>query len=249
MTVLVNKACTFLVVACVGACLAQAAAAFDLNSVTPPPTQQQKPDWAGFYIKGNSGGGSDSFPWATPGSSTGFSAPTSSAPPINENFGYNFQSGNFVFGLEGSLAAANFDGKFTAPYLPGTTTGAWTPNMNWLGTVTGRLGYSFGQWLPYVKGGFAAADVGSPLQGAAAIGSFSQGTETGGWTAGVGFEYQFSSKWSLGLEYLYTDLSSGAPNGAPGSLGGAPISGSPEMYSTALKSQSLLGRLNYKAGW
>jgi opacity protein-like surface antigen len=248
MTVLVNKACTFLVVSCVVACLAQAAAAFDLNSVTPPK-QQQKPDWAGFYIKGNSGGGSDSIPWATPGSSTGFSSPTSSAPPINENFGYNFQSGNFVFGLEGSLAAANFDGKFTAPYMPGTTTGAWTPNMNWLGTVTGRLGYSFGQWLPYVKGGFAAADVGSPLQGAAPIGSFSQGNDVGGWTAGVGFEYQFSPKLSLGLEYLYTDLSGGAPNGAPGPLGGPPISGSPEMYSTALKSQSFLGRLNYKAGW
>jgi opacity protein-like surface antigen len=121
--------------------------------------------------------------------------------------------------------------------------------MNWLGTVTGRLGYSFGQWLPYVKGGFAAADVGSPLQGAAPIGSFSQGNDVGGWTAGVGFEYQFSPKLSLGLEYLYTDLSGGAPNGAPGPLGGPPISGSPEMYSTALKSQSFLGRLNYKAGW
>ena len=58
-----------------------------------------------------------------------------------------------MFGLEGSLAAANFDGRFTAPYLPGMTAGGWTPNMNWLGTVTGRVGYSFGQWLPYVKGG------------------------------------------------------------------------------------------------
>ncbi len=245
---LVNKACTFLVAACVGACLAQAAAALDLNTVMVAPPKQQQPDWAGFYFKGNSGG-SDNIPWTTLGPSAGFSSPAASAPPVNESFGYNFQSGNFVFGLEGSLAAANFDGKFTAPYLPGTTVGAWTPNMNWLGTVTGRLGYSFGQWLPYVKGGFAAADIGSPLQGAAPIGAFSQGTATGGWTAGVGFEYQFSPKWSLGLEYLYTDLGAGAPNGASGSLGGAPISGSPEMYSTALKSQSLLGRLNYKAGW
>jgi outer membrane immunogenic protein len=119
--------------------------------------------------------------------------------------------------------------------------------MNWLGTVTGRFGYSFGQWLPYVKGGFAAADVGSPLQGAgAALGAFSQGSQLNGWTAGLGLEYQITPKLSLGLEYLYTDFGnnpSGAPNGAP------PISGSPEVYSTALKSQSLLGRLNYKAGW
>jgi hypothetical protein len=49
----------------------------------------------------------------------------------------------------------------------------------------------------------------------------------------------------LGLEYLYTDLGTGAHNGA----NGAPLTGSPEMYSTAVKSQSLLGRLNFKPGW
>ena len=245
---LVKRACTFLVVACVGTCVAQVAAALDLNAVTPPPapTQQQKPDWAGYYFKNNSGAAD---PWAAIAPSTAFSAQTATAAQTNGNFGYNFQSGNFVFGLEGSLAAANFDGRFTAPYLPGMTAGGWTPNMNWLGTVTGRVGYSFGQWLPYVKGGFAAADVSSPLQGAGPVGSsFTQGTTTGGWTAGIGFEYQISPKLSLGLEYLYTDLGSGPSNG-PGSLGGAAISGSPEMYSTAIKTQSVLGRLNYKAGW
>ena len=244
MLVLVKKTRTFLLVSCVAACFAQAVSALDLNTVTPPPAKsQQKPDWAGFYFKSNSG---TSDPWTALTPATGFTSPTAAAPPTSEAFGYNFQSGNFVFGLEGSLAAANFDGKFTAPYLPAAaaTSGAWTPNMNWLGTVTGRLGYSAGQWLPYVKGGFAAADVGSPLQGAGQIGSFTQGTTTGGWTAGVGFEYQFSPKWSLGLEYLYTDLGN-----APSSPPGTPGSGSPEMYSTAVKSQSLLGRLNYKAGW
>jgi len=248
MLVLVNKACTLLVVACAATCLAQVASATDVNSSFPAPSQQQKPDWAGFYFKNNSAGGSDSIPWTTLAPANGLSAPTTSAPAVNGNFGYNFQSGNFVFGLEGSLAAANFDGRFTAPYLPATATGAWTPNMNWLGSVTGRFGYSFGQWLPYVKGGFTAADVASPLQGAP-IGTFSQGSEVSGWTAGVGVEYQISSKWSLGLEYLYTDLGSGPSTGASGPLGGPPISGSPEMYSTALKTQSLLGRLNYKAGW
>ena len=244
---LVKKACTFLVAACVGTCIAQVAAALDLTTVTPPTTaQQQKPDWAGYYFKNNSGGAD---PWTSIAPSIGFSSPSAAAAPTNGNFGYNFQSGNFVFGLEGSLAAANFDGRFTAPYLPGITAGGWTPNMNWLGTVTGRVGYSFGQWLPYVKGGFATAEVGSPLQGARPLGSFTQGTTTNGWTAGIGFEYQISPKWSLGLEYLYTDLGSGAPNGPPGALGAGAITGSPEMYSTALKTQSLLGRLNYKAGW
>jgi opacity protein-like surface antigen len=112
-------------------------------------------------------------------------SPTSA--PINDSFGYNFQAGNFVFGLEGALSAANFDGRFTSPFVP----------------------------------------------------------EVGGWTAGVGLEYQLTPKLSLGLEYLYTDLG-GSSSGAPASIGSG---SSLEVYNNALKTQSLLGRLNYKAGW
>ncbi len=209
------------------------------------PAQPQGPNWAGFYLQNHAGAAATAAaPWTNPGTANGFSSLGAATPAVSDSFGYNFQSGNFVFGLEGSLSAANFDGRFTAPYLPAT--GAWSPNMNWLGTVTGRLGYSFGQWLPYVKGGFAAADVGSPLQGVA-TGAFTQNADVSGWTAGVGLEYQFSSKWSLGLEYLYTDLGNGTTNGAPTTIG--TIAGAPEVYSTALKTQSLLGRLNYKTGW
>ncbi|MGO8975658.1 MAG: outer membrane protein, partial [Steroidobacteraceae bacterium] len=149
----IKRVCALLVVACLGACIAQAAGAMDLNYFPATPAQPNTPDWAGFYFK--PGGGSDSIPWTGLGTANGFSSSGAATRPVNENFGYNFQAGNFVFGLGGSLAAANFDGRFTAPFLPAT--GAWTPNMNWLGTVTGKVGYSFGQWLPYVKGGFAAA--------------------------------------------------------------------------------------------
>ena len=174
--------------------------------------------------------------------------PGCGVPPGDDErqFRLQLQKGNFVFGVEGSFSAANFDGRFTSPNF--TAAGAWSPNMNWLGTVTGRFGYSFGQWLPYVKGGFAAASVGSPLQDGP-LGGFTQassGQTQTGWTAGVGLEYQLSSKWSLGLEYLYTDLNNGSGTGAPNSIGAG---GSPEVYTTAVKSQSLLGRLNYKAGW
>jgi outer membrane immunogenic protein len=236
--VLVNRTNTLLVAACVSACFMQGAAAMDMNDFPMTPPAPQKPEWAGFYLRNNSGAASNTPAWTTVTPANGFSSSTAS--PTNKTAGYNFQSGNFVFGVEGSFAAANFDGRFTSPYLPGVA--AWSPNMNWLGTVTGRVGYSFGQMLPYVKGGFASAETGSPLQGAP-TGSFSQSTTSTGWTSGVGLEYQVSPKLSLGVEYLYTDLSSGGVNGS------APVSGSPEMYSTALKSQSFMGRLNYKPGW
>ena len=83
---LVKRTCTFLVVACMATCLTQVATAFDLNSVTPAPAAQQKPDWAGFYLKSNPGGGFDSIPWTTVGPSNGFS-PTDPGRPVNDNFG------------------------------------------------------------------------------------------------------------------------------------------------------------------
>ncbi|HXX03806.1 MAG TPA: outer membrane beta-barrel protein [Xanthobacteraceae bacterium] len=210
---------------------------FDDFPVTPP--QSQSPNWAGLYLGTHGAGGigaSGSAGWMNLAPTGPFSPVGTITPALSDSLGYNFQSGNLVFGLEGSLSAANFDGRFTSSYVPAS--GAWSPNMNWLGTVTGKVGYSFGQWLPYVKGGFVAADVGSP---AAAISGFTQGTDRAGWTAGVGVEYQLSPKWSLGLEYLYTDLDTG---GAPNSIGAWP-----DLYTNALKSQSLLGRLNYRAGW
>jgi outer membrane immunogenic protein len=239
---------TILLIACLGAGLAQAAHATEFVFPATAP-QSQGPNWAGFYLHNNdSGSGSTGVPWTTLATPNGFSSAGTATPAVSDSFGYNFQAGNFVFGLEGSLAAANFDGRFTAPtaapYM--SAGGAWTPNMSWLGTVTGRVGYSFGQWFPYMKGGFASAGMASPL-GGPAIGSFSQTSEVAGWTAGVGVEYQLTPKWSLGLEYLYTDLGNGASGGAPIGIG---IGGTgPEVYSTALKTQSLLGRLNYKVGW
>jgi outer membrane immunogenic protein len=248
MLVLVGRASSLVLIVCFGACTTQVAAATDMSvfSITPPPPSAQTKDWSGFYSRSSSGDGAPS--WMNPSLSSAFSSPGSSArsEANSDNFGYNFQKGNFVFGVEGSFSAANFDGRFTSPNFTGVA--GWTPNMNWLGTVTGRMGYSLGQWMPYVKGGFAAANVGSPLQDGP-LGGFTQASSQQmqtGWTAGVGLEYQLSSKWSLGLEYLYTDLNNGTGSGAPNSIGSG---GSPEVYTTAVKSQSLLGRLNYKAGW
>src|SRR5262245_51398136 len=95
IAVLVRKTCTLVAVICVAACFAQAAFALDLNTVTPPPMKpQQKPDWAGFYFRNNSGG---SDPWTVLTPSPGFTAPTTTTTttttqPSSENFGYNFQS-------------------------------------------------------------------------------------------------------------------------------------------------------------
>jgi outer membrane immunogenic protein len=67
-----------------------------------------------------------------------------------------------------------------------------------LGSVTGRLGYTWGPTLLYVKGGYAWADTRS---------SFGFGDDGGsGYTVGGGFEHMFAQNWSWKLEYQYYDF-------------------------------------------
>src|SRR5262249_58142190 len=76
-------------------------------------------------------------------------------------------------GIEGSISAADFDRSFASPYFPATD--VWSSRLTWLTTVTGRVGYGFDNWLPYVKGGFAAGNVETSIQ-TAPFGVISQGS-------------------------------------------------------------------------
>ncbi len=241
---------------CVG--VASFAAAADLGGVPvykAPPIAAPDNGWAGFYIGGQLGFGGDGVRWTNLGPSAAFSPPGSVTRDHNSGvigggqIGYNFQSGNVVFGVEGSLSAASFDGTFTSPYAPAT--GQWSSRTEWLGTVTGRVGYAFGSWLPYIKGGFATAELDTRIQDTG-LGSFtSSSAQHYGWTAGGGVEYKVTQRLSLGLEYLYTDLGRSTDiSGPQNSLAtGAPLPGTQENYGVGLRSQSIMGRLNYRFGW
>lgn len=123
--------------------------------------------------------------------------------------GYNFQAGNFVFGVEGDLACTGVDGGFAGTNAYGPA--SWNADMNWLGTVTGRIGYAFDNVLVYVKGGAAWADedythpaTNSRLEAM----YYSGGNTRTGWTLGAGVEYGFAPNWSFKVEYNYVDFGS-----------------------------------------
>ncbi len=74
-----------------------------------------------------------------------------------------------------------------------------------LGTLRGRLGVAWGEWLPFVSGGLAYAKLrGSegPFIGLGGGGS----AWVAGYTIGGGAEVKLASQWSAKLEYLYVDL-------------------------------------------
>jgi outer membrane immunogenic protein len=137
--------------------------------------------WSGLYLGANAG--------------YGWSANTDNLNPVGPlggvQIGYNFQSGNFVFGAEADFQAAHIS----------DSNALQKSEMNWFGTARGRLGYAFDRTLVYGTGGFAFGNIENSTAG----GRTDSDTQTG-WVAGGGLEYKVTSAWSAKAEYQYLDL-------------------------------------------
>lgn len=113
-------------------------------------------------------------------------------------YGYNWQTGNWVWGFEGDLSSADmkgFDDVVCTPPNPCRS------EVRWFGTDRVRLGFAAGALQIYGTGGVAYGSVNM----------FSPGlydhTQTNvGWTAGGGIEAALSPNWSVKAEYLRVDL-------------------------------------------
>ncbi len=171
----------------------------------PPPVSSAG---AGFYIGVNAGYSWSRGYYSDPvAGGVGFNIPTGMA---GLTFGYNGQSGAFVYGLETDFNGAWNKGTngIAAPCL-GCQTG-----LAYFGTLRGRVGYAIGQALPYFTGGLAYGAVRSGLPG------LPKDTDVkAGWTIGGGVEYALGGAWSVKAEYLYFDL--GRAGCGPASCGAA----------------------------
>src|SRR5262249_2053862 len=80
--------------------------------------------------------------------------------------------------------------------------------MDRFANVTGRLGYTAGPWMIYVKGGAAWARDHYSLVGTALQSSLSAAaTQTrAGFIVGGGFEYHFLANVSAKIEYAFMDF-------------------------------------------
>ncbi|TNW44856.1 porin family protein, partial [Acinetobacter baumannii] len=106
--------------------------------------------------------------------------------------GYNWQSGNLVLGLEGSLTWSDVRRRnVVSPFFPATD--RFSSGIGWLGTVTPRIGFAASNWLFYAKGGLAFGQVRTRIEDAF---DFSAASSTRlGWTVGLGAEYAINQNW------------------------------------------------------
>jgi high affinity Mn2+ porin len=208
--------------------LAGSAEAGDLPVKAPPAPGAY--DWTGFYAGGHIGYAAGSSNWSA--MQTGAVAPvlTGSLDLFNsfdafkgtgsyfEGFqaGYNYMlPSRQLFGIEADASfPSNISGAST---LSSAAAGAasYAEQVEWSGTLRGRIGYAPGHWLFYATGGVAwtfdqftrTQIAGAPIGGTAVPGQVENlfmVPRVGG-AAGAGIEYALPSNWTARLEYLFID--------------------------------------------
>jgi outer membrane immunogenic protein len=158
----------------------------------PPPPAYMPYNWTGAYIGFNGGYGFGRSKWSS--LPTAFDVKGGLA---GGQLGYNWQFGQFVYGLE-------VDGDWTD--LRGTANvadcGAPCQTRNdFLSTARGRVGIAIDRLLPYATGGLAVGNIRATVPGAVGI-----DRTNAGWTVGGGLEYGLANNWTVKAEYLFVDL-------------------------------------------
>jgi opacity protein-like surface antigen len=168
--------------------------------VIPPPLY----NWTGFYVGVNFGGAFSSED-VTVGNGATFSTDPSGVLG-GFQLGYNFMfSPNWLLGIEAEFGWTSAQGA--GNFATATTAGSFTSNHNWYDTLAGRLGYTQGPWLYYVKGGGAWMNADYRMVTAGAIvGGSTVNTTPGGFMIGAGAEYMLTPQWSAKVEYDYLDF-------------------------------------------
>ena len=183
---------------------------------TPQPTKQQPSaapfSWTGFYVGANAG-----FAWSdvdmTNLGPEVFFAPVGGSDTISAKgglaggqVGYNWQLGKIVAGIEGMWSSSLLKDERVGTFFEKEH---WIAHVSQLYSVTGRLGFATGNWMPYIKGGFAGAVINSSMTSPTDPPSISQAnTRHNGWTIGGGLEYMFAANWIVGVEYNFYDFGS-----------------------------------------
>jgi outer membrane immunogenic protein len=177
-----------------------------------PAVVQTVGEWTGFYLGGNFGAGmaraqSDFSAGGVPFATTDGNL---WGPIGGAQAGYNWQSSAAVLGMEADFQWSNLKGNISAQcaVCAPATSASYEHDVDWFGTVRGRLGYAGGGWLAYVTGGYAYGRVGfnGTASGGGVSATLTNHVVQNGWTVGAGTELALAAHWSAKLEYLYVDL-------------------------------------------
>lgn len=162
--------------------------------------------WTGIYIGGHFGGGWADADWGSvsfiPAGEIFSFKPSGFVG--GAHFGFNYQVGQLVLGVEGSWSGADLNDRVLCCF--GLVT--LRTSVSWIATVVGRAGFAFDRWLVYGSGGYAAAKLTTitEIPGCCLPGAFVVRKVNNGWVAGGGLEYMLRENVILGVDYKYIEL-------------------------------------------
>jgi len=158
-------------------------------------------NWTGFYVGAFVGGAFNGSNGINDPFGYGFTRQGDSNSFFGGGtFGANYQfAPNWVVGIEGDIGGLDYK----RGYYSNTFGDGFRQKSDWLASVTGRLGYTWGPTMLYVKGGGAFRDNGGFSSSYA---GYSINSKDTGYTIGGGLEYMFAPAWSAKIEYQYYDF-------------------------------------------
>jgi outer membrane immunogenic protein len=174
--------------------------------------------WTGFYVGGHIGygwGGGNQLSDINGYNPSGFRVGEVDGAFIGVQSGYNFQFQRYVVGIEGDSGWLGAVGEAQFPPFIGVRTPAdsnATIDMDYYGTITGRLGFLAGErLLIYAKAGWGwvhtrASFTDSDPTSTTLVGNLERKTTLDGAVWGGGLEYALSEWFSLKVEYLHFDI-------------------------------------------
>jgi outer membrane immunogenic protein len=178
-------------------------------------------DWSGFYVGvfGGGGFGNHNVNNALGSSSTftNFTANYSSQGGVaGGEAGYNWQSGNYVVGIEADGFWSGIKGNDAAAINAGSfaITSVDADNLRWGGTLRARGGFTIDRWLMFFSGGWAFGELAhtntDPVLG---VDKFT--VHANGLTAGAGFAYALTNNVIGKFEYRYYNFNGYNRPGSP----------------------------------
>jgi outer membrane immunogenic protein len=201
--------------------------------------------WTGFYVGGNVGysWGNSNNDWSVlnpifPGGSLSC-GPAASIGVCAANdsnrlkgviggvqAGYNWQTANFVFGIETDIQASGQKGSqlfsatipipIFAPFDRSSATAQYTEKLLWFGTLRGRAGVTIDKLLVYATGGLAYGEVstdGSMTTSGGNANGFPPNCPPGGFVPGCALagwsNHVTRAGWTIGAGFEYAIAATG----------------------------------------
>jgi outer membrane immunogenic protein len=156
-------------------------------------------NWSGFYAGLNVGYGTGTSEWAPLTLDISPKGMTYGA-----TFGYNWQAGSWVYGVEADYNLSNMKGSASCVVVFTCET-----SNTWFATFRGRVGYAFDRFMPYVTAGGAYGNIKASINTVPAM----EASESNfGYAFGAGLEYALFGSWTTKVEYLYINLGSFDPS-------------------------------------